>query len=252
MKLGSHVNHVNLETRCYFSQFHLLSAKHCRDKCQELELKDITKLKDTEINDLINENLSYATSSVIMATAFLEALINELFQDISDEYGNYTKNISENHKAKVKEFWLEQNKSSVVESKLDLLKQLFSCCNKESRKAGVLVKYQSFLKHCGKSRYSQEKSQIFINAFRVTQLRNQLIHYKPKSYDGTNEYFLRDLLKGKFPDNKLVSQPSANAWFPTTCLGYGCAKWSIEAVKTFADDFCNRVNVTPGYQTINI
>jgi len=39
-----------------------------------------------------------------------------------------------------------------------------------------------------------------------------------------------------------------NPYFPDKCLGAGCAEWAVVSAKSFADDFCSRLDIQANYQ----
>lgn len=69
----------------------------------------------------------------------------------------------------------------------------------------------------------------------VVRLRNELVHFKPKSLGGDIKHRLTRQLRGKFPDK---------------CLGYDCAKWATTSAIKFADEFFATIDVEPNYQRI--
>ena len=64
---------------------------------------------------------------------------------------------------------------------------------------------------------------------------------------GDETHPLEGQLKGKFPINKKYIK-SGNKDFPDKMLGMGCAKWSLDSVNSFADEFFLRMGIEPNYK----
>jgi hypothetical protein len=58
------------------------------------------------------------------------------------------------------------------------------------------------------------------------------------------------MLSGKFPSNALM-RGQGNVWFPDHALGAGCARWAIDSVRAFADEWMERLNLEPVYRSVD-
>ncbi|MGZ8226110.1 MAG: hypothetical protein ACXWT3_05655 [Methylococcaceae bacterium] len=75
---------VSMSTRAYLSISHFQSAKFLARKCTEYEnMEGPINLNGPERS----QHASYSISSVIISVAFLEATINEIFSDCTDDSG---------------------------------------------------------------------------------------------------------------------------------------------------------------------
>ena len=191
----------------------------------ESELKDSPEIRPIGIENVDMDYIvhrSYVLGAIFNSVTFLEATINELFKDIADNdlqhRDIYFRNIEEAATVTLKEKW---------ES------------DQFDRKVGTLRKYQTFLK-LSNSKVFNKKSKPFQEAQTLIDLRNNLIHYKPKWVVHSEEHELEKKLRGKFQENQLSLK---EAFFPDGCLGQGCANWAVETSLAFTDEFYNRIQV---------
>jgi hypothetical protein len=210
------VNPPTIMHRVYYSAYHLWAAKHFCSLARDIE----NGIGDRPTFDI--KHRTYVTNSVFSAVAFLESAINELFQDVEDGHDSYTTNIDFVIKRSMTEAWRLIEKQSILE------------------------KFQICLTLFRKPQFDRGKAP-FQDASLVVRLRNELIHYKPKLLGGEVEHKLTSSLRSKFSENALM-EGSGNPWFPDKCLGYGCAKWTVDSVSTFADQFFGLIGVEPNFR----
>ena len=110
----------------------------------------------------------------------------------------------------------------------------------------ILKKYQFALKFAQQPIFIKNEPP-YKDVGLLIRLRNELVHYKPETLGGTDIHDLQGELETKFPINALMAN-SGNPFFPDKCLGYGCAKWALISSKTFADEFFNKLGLTPHYK----
>ena len=216
-------NPVTITMRAYYSSYHLWAAKHFCElaKNAENEPGDHTRF------DI--KHRAYVTNSILSAVAFLEAAINELYQDAADNHESYITKLNADSKQLMSDFWQfteERNRSAF----------------------NLLDKYQIALTFLRKPQFDSGQSP-YQDVTLVVRLRNELVHFKPKSLGGDVEHKLARQLRGKFAENKLMDG-SGNPWFPDKCLGHGCAQWAVASVTNFADQFFAAIDVEPNYQRI--
>lgn len=171
---------------------------------------------------------AYVTNTFLSAVAFLEAAINEVFQDAFDEHTTYIGSLGAEVRSVLADFW----KMTEAESKSSL---------------SMLDKYQLTLRFAGKEPFKRRES-IPGCKLRV-KIRDTLMHYKPQSLGEKNIHKLEAQLKVKFPENKLISG-SGNPYFPDKALGKGCAEWAVKSALNFADSFFTRIGIVPNYQKV--
>jgi len=214
---------ITVKMRVYYSSYHLWAAKHLTALVKGIEAVG------SERPRFDIRHRTYVTNSVFSAASFLEAAINELFQDVADGHESYVSALDAGSKRTMSEFWTfteGRNRSA------------FS----------LLDKYQLALTFLRKPQFASGQ-QPFQDASLVVRLRNELVHYKPSSLGGETKHTLARQLGGKFADNTLM-RGSGNPWFPDKCLGHGCADWSVRAVAALADEFFGRIDVEPNYQRV--
>jgi|CXWL01.1.fsa_nt_gi hypothetical protein len=211
---------VTVIMRTYFSSYHLWAARYFSILARNSEKED-GRLPRFDI-----KHRAYVTNSIFSGVAFLEAAINELFQDIVDGHESYIATLDPHNKRQMLEYWQSP----------------------ESKRLNLLGKYQKALTCLRKQPFNSNQSP-YLDAKLVAQLRNVLVHYKPKSLGGGVEHDLAKELAGKFMDNRLMNG-SGNPWFPDKCLGHGCAEWAVHSITMFADEFFRQIGTEPNYQRI--
>lgn len=203
--------------RTYFSSYHLWAARHFSVLASNAENEEGT-LPRFDIR-----HRAYVTNSIFSAVAFLEAAINELFQDIVDGHESYVVGLDIDGRRELSDYWLKKRPS-------------------------LLEKYAKALTCLRKCPFDRNHPP-YSTAQLVVRLRNALVHYKPKSLGGGVEHDLAKELAEKFMDNGLMNG-SGNPWFPNKCLGHGCAEWAVRSATVFADEFFRRIGVKPNYQRV--
>src|SRR5262249_32842164 len=99
--------------------------------------------------------------------------------------------------------------------------------------------YELILKCCGKEAFERTE-QPYKDTDLVLQLHNALTHYRP----GGEQHRFLEVFRSKFKENGLLPAVGG-AYFPDKCLGSACARWVIKSVKRFADQFFDKLDVTP-------
>jgi hypothetical protein len=213
-----------LLSRSYLSSHHLWAARHFLRLVSEIEGAHSGR------STFSLAHRSYATSAILSSVAFLEAAVNELFQDACDNHGSYTGHLPERVLKSLRGFWLlsgeDQDRSSW----------------------SILDKYQAALL-CSGAEVLPKAEQTYENAALLIRLRNSLVHYKPKTLGGEKTHRLEASLKGKFEPSRLF-EGSGNPYFPDKCLGRGCAEWAINTSVCLADEVFRQLGVAPNYQVV--
>jgi hypothetical protein len=202
--------------RVYYSSYHLWAAQKFAERAAEVERRSL------EIPRFDIEQRAYVTGAILSAVAFMEAAINELFQDVADNEESYISPLDGRSRDLIRAFW-----------------------ELSGEKTRALEKYQMALTFCGCHQLATG-AQPYQDAELVIRLRNELMHYKPETLGGGAQHKLVRRLPNKFPDNPLMLG-SANPYFPDKCLGSGCAKWAVQSTKGFADEFFQRIGMCPNY-----
>ena len=93
----------SVASRHYLAPQQLWTALHNARLCEELEAE---LLRDHEVFHI--QHRAYAVTSVLTAVAFLESLVNELFQDaldIGDSPGSRARPLDSHSVARLSQFW---------------------------------------------------------------------------------------------------------------------------------------------------
>ncbi len=208
---------VAIAMRVYYSSYHLWAARHFTRLAHEIEDAHTGR----SIFNITHR--SYVTATVLCAVGFLEAAINELFNDAKDMRTSYIEPLGADRTAKLADRW------------------------KKSARRSMLKKYAIALKCIGEPAFS-ESDQFYRDVSLLVRLRNALTHFCPETqYQDTLNELAADLKKRGFPPNRLM-QGAGNSYFPDHCLGAGCAGWAVAAAQTFADTFFSRIGVPANYQ----
>lgn len=193
-----------------FSSQHLESAQYFAEKAGEMEQQESVDRSQHRAN---------VTAAVLTSVAFLEALVNEAY------------------------FKIIQTKlpPSLAESQRQLIQQLW---DQTVEGVSTLKKYQVLLLMLGATPFDAG-GHPYQDTQSLIKLRNCLIHYSPEFHDEAQEHeALKRRLQGKFAENPLA--PHTHLWFPHQCLGAGCARWSIDTARVFAEAFTARTPPHPG------
>ncbi len=151
------------------------------------------------------------------SAAFLEASINELYLEQIDRNPHALAGLGAQQIAILGALWetIEQGK--------------------------VLEKYQIALRVCCAEPFDKG-AEPFQQTFSLIKMRNALIHYRPEWDDDLDVHkALETALNGKFPLNPLARHGAL--WFPTQCLGSGCAQWATGKATDFMTEFCKRLGI---------
>jgi len=222
IRLGVEIPGPRVVMRNYFST-HLLWA--ARDSASKAAAIESAHTGDSQFDI---EHRAYVLGSVISAASFLEALINELFQDAYDGHGisgdGYIAPLSQRTLELMAGWWSESREGF----------------------ERVLTKYQLLLLFAGVPQLDKGV-EPYQSAARLIGLRNTLVHYRSESVAADVEHRFTKALRGRFPDNKLMSG-SGNPWWPDHALGTGCASWSFASAKDFADVVTDALQITPNYR----
>jgi hypothetical protein len=212
------VSPITVAMRAYYSRYHLHAAGHFAELAVNIEAGH----RGEPVFDITHR--AYVTSAVLCAVGFLEASINELYQDAADKLEGYIQPLSPKAKTDLAKLWSKA----------------------QGRDMSILDKFQKALALAGEREFPKGR-QPYQDAALVICLRNELVHYRPKTLSAASVPKLQARLRKKFPPNGLMAS-AANPWFPDKCLGAGCALWATKAVKDFADAFFSKLSITPNYQ----
>jgi hypothetical protein len=169
----------------------------------------------------------YVLSAILAAEGFLEAMVNELFQDAVDEHNlsgdGYLAPLSRDTHLLMARMWQATD---------------------GGRGLGPLDKYDLLLAAVGMASLDRGRNP-YQDAQMLGKLRNAVAHYQPEHLFANVPH----RLKGKFAANALMAG-AGSPWWPDHCLGAGCAGWAIQTATALADYVASAVGITPNYQRI--
>jgi hypothetical protein len=185
-----------------------------RDLARKALEIEITRDKDLVSGEPHYAHRGYVTGAVFFAAASLEATINELFIDARHSDPNTFKGADPRFPQRLAERW------------------------EEAEPLSILDKYQLALSLAEKPEFARGTSP-YQEADSLIYLRNALFHYKPE-WDTNQKVHkkIEDRLKGRFEPNPFGGTNAA--FFPTKCLGHGCAEWVVKSGVAFINEFFDR------------
>jgi hypothetical protein len=177
------------------------------------------------------EHRAYVLSPIASAAGFLEATINEFFQDAHDEH-NLTG-----------DGYLAPLSAETVQAMVATWRG-----TGEGSKLNALEKWQLMRIFAGSEPLDRGRAP-YQDAQLVVQLRNAILHYRPESIGADEPHKMEERLRGRFAENRLM-EGSGNAWWPSHCLGHACAEWAARSALAFAGQICGDLGINPNYQRI--
>ncbi|MFB2917431.1 hypothetical protein [Aerosakkonema funiforme] len=213
---GMEVNQIEIRSRLSFS--HLKASAHLARLSYEIEAADDGK----HSTESFYVHRAYVIGSIITATSYLEASINECLAALKE--GDSSIKLSADAAALMKIMWED----------IDLKKK-------------ILEKYQILLT-LTENEFDTGKEPYESTSYLI-KLRNALVHYKPEwvgtgdVYEKTFSEKLRKNLENKIKKLNPLAGAGDCAFFPHKCLGYGCAKWAVETSIKFTDEFFSKMGL---------
>ncbi len=218
--LGALVAHATGSIRSYYSSQHLWAAEHF------VRLAASYECEHADAERISIQHRAYVMTAVSEAVAFLEAFINELYQDAADGSGA-ADGLPPEMVRLMTEYWRSTDRGHSVEitKKYDMVRVFAAQPRADAgRRPNDDVKY-------------------------LIKLRNWLLHYRPKTIGEKTPENVIDHVRGRFSDNPFLAG-SGNLWFPDHALGAGCADWAVRSVRTFVDEFVAAVDCVANYQVV--
>jgi hypothetical protein len=205
-----------VQRRHYLASDHLLAASMSSRFCSEYEMRNSGK-------GLNRIHRTHAMTAVMSSVAFLESLVNEIYQDAAEGVPDIVDPLPPECWQMLAEFWKSQSQANLV------------------------LKAQMALLFAGKPKIDMGDG-IGQELGLLIAWRNALIHYKPEWHGDEQPTKLEQRLSGRFPRSTLVPANSPDAW-PVWALGAGGAAWSNRVARDFADEWTARLGVSPPYLT---
>jgi hypothetical protein len=223
VKAHATIGSVRVSIRSYYSPRLLWTAQHHAELAGKIERALAGK------TPFSIEHHGYVLSSIIASVAFLEAMVNELFQDAADG---------------------RSGPDAFIAPLSEECRRLMAAWWKSTREGflGAIEKYEKLLDFAGASSLDRS-GQVYDNARSTIALRDKFVHFRPEDRSAEDEaHAMEKKLRPKnFPDNALMAG-SDNAWWPDHALGHGAAVWAHRSVKALADHVSDVVGITPNYR----
>jgi hypothetical protein len=217
----SMVGSPTVRMRSYFSSDYLWAAIHFAEQAKTIEQQNSGPARKDPTHR------AYVIGAIVESCAGIEAAINEVFVDVSDEEESYVGPLSDDAKRLLKWQW--------GSGKADQLP--------------VLDKFNAVLVAAAQEPFDSG-AQPYQDAALLIELRNYLMHYKPHWVAEDLPHRLEGRLKSaRFAANALMTG-SGNAFFPDHALGAGCAIWATSTARKFLDEFCRQSGLNLNYQRV--
>lgn len=196
-----------------------------------------TALEELRGTGVVEDDEAYVIGAIFAAAAFLEAVINELFNDVMDGYESTPfKQLAPHAKTSMAQKWAAIERKSSLE------------------------KFQAALRAAAAQPFNHGASP-YQAADSLIVLRNALIHYDPEFIPadaGTSRKKKKGESIGEHLESRLKRRFSLNPWYkdkgnpfyPHKCLGHGCAEWAVLSSLQLADEFSKRMGITPTYNNV--
>jgi|NGEPerStandDraft_6_1074524.scaffolds.fasta_scaffold03617_10 hypothetical protein len=205
-------------TRHYLASDHLWAATQNAAQCRELE--DALKGFGPATHPT---HRAYAVSAVMLSVAFLEALVNEIFQDAAETTPGRAERLTQHCRDLMKEYWNTADRADLLtKSQMALL---FACAGKMAP-----------------GRAPMQGAALLI------ELRNALVHFKPSRHDNEDPTMLEKRLSGRFAKSELLPDHDGSPW-PIWALAAPGAAWSVGTARAFADEWVDRMGLIRVYET---
>jgi len=196
-----------------FYRQHLFAARHFADLASALEEQQPTQ-PDPQARQ---RHRAYVMGAILAAAAFLEASINELYEELQESS--------------------ENGRPGTARRALSIPTRLWSAMAPPP----ILHKYQLALLVADAEPFDERRAP-FRDVDGLLALRDALLHGRAEWRDATGRrQSLERRLRAKFEHNALASVEDAA--FPDHLLGGGCAAWAVLVVEGFSDDFCRRMTI---------
>jgi len=210
---------IRVYMRHYFSYSHLQAAKRAARRAEAVEQQG-----DRVQQDELDHRADVITA-IVSAALYLEAAVNEVFQDASDELAHPPHSL---------------RGVRVTADRVALLRAFWAATS-DGQKVRTLAKYQ-LLVHAMGGLPLDEAGITWQRAQTVIVLRDYLVHYRPESVSRAVEHrFTRRLAGYRITDNPLAGE--GHPWWPERALGSALGHWCVDAATTFVGDVSSRTGL---------
>jgi hypothetical protein len=199
---------ATLRVRSGFALIHLLVATESARTAHQAEPAD----KDTPLGPWYDKMMRSVPVSIVMAGAALEAQANEILQDILDSPARF----------------------GITSSREKLLSEL-----KEDRSGNAPQKFLRLALLMEKD--PDTGTEPWHNIKLLVKFRNEFMHFRP-SWDDDNIHSggFVDEMERKVP---VINNYKGGLFFPYGFMTYGCAKWAVQTVLTFSQEYAKLLGI---------
>lgn len=200
--------------RSYMSPQHKWASAHLARLAADYE-RDHAGEKGIRIR-----HRTYVMSAMMESIAYLEAFINEIFEDAFDGGGSATEGLAPQTFATMAAYWrgTKRGRGSTLDKYA------------EARLAAGIVDR-------GTGRRPHQDVQAAI------ALRDWMTHYRPQTISDSDVVKAIADVSTRFAPNPFLDPPEGN-WSPHHALSAGCASWASESVRAFVLEFADAVGCT--------
>lgn len=197
--------------RAYLSGQHLWAARH---------FSRLATIEERANGSILGaRHRAYVLNAITSSVSFLEAAINEMFQDVADH---------DDH--------------PVLDSHtIGALRSFWRISNEGQRYLGVLDKYDLARTLARRSALDRGTG-LWADVSTLVQLRNWIVHSKPEDFSDIAERSLAKRLRGRFTPNALTIGWNL-PFFPDHALSAGCAMWAHETAFSYVEAFCRSMGL---------
>ena len=214
--VGATVHPPTVAHRSYFSTHLFAAAQNAASAAVQYE-EDRVALDRFSL-----EHRGYVISAIVLAVAFMEAAINEIFKDAYE--GRITEKLDQVEPA-ARRGW------SALWLALD-----------EKLGGSTLGRYQAALVVAEREVFDRGR-EPWQSAQLLTKVRNALVHFEPETLSQKNPQDLVAGLKGHVTQNPF----SKNTWELDGWLSASCATWAVESAEALVQAFAGRTGARPNY-----
>lgn len=233
---------MKVAVRHYLSSELLWTAANSVKLCKDREAIVLGERRDHDV-----EHRSYAVGAILASVAFLEALVNETFEDCVDWVAALTKSSQQ----------VPNGRASGIEGnamKLMTAWWLPSVGTEDDggaetgERTSLLTKYAKALDIAGAVRMPTDQ-EPWQGTKVLIQLRNAIVHFRPDWHTVGGQSKLDGQLRGKFKPNPLLPPGDGNPWFPSKALASPGAEWAVTTARRFADEWTSQLGVIRVYES---
>ncbi|SPM34771.1 hypothetical protein BN000_01478 [Mycobacterium rhizamassiliense] len=204
--------------RDYFTMEHLWNARHMAQLCGRRE----AELVDVGFRGIDREVRAFALGAVLESVAFLEALVNSVWQDAEDDdpelpsRNPHLEGLSDESIGRLRQLWRNDRIERSLAT-LDKYQVALTCVDQPPMNLG------------------EAPGQIVAH---VIRFRNDLVHFKPKMQWSDEVSNLERGLRPRLSPNPLLT---GNPWFPHHMLSASGANLAYEKSREFAENWWERM-----------